>query len=318
VVAIPGPTKPKTSFTMTIRVAVAGATSGLGHAIAFGLLEHSDVELVLLTRLSPSPPNLSFFTSQGAILKPVDYTSVTDLISALEGVDTVISTIFGGDDASPSLNLLEAAKAAGVRRFAPSEFAMSPAADARYDFYAIKRQVWEAVKKSGLEYTHFYLGIFMDYLAFGASKPVDVPLKIYPFIVNISTQKATIPGTGDEQITFTAIRDVGRLVAAAVKLPGRWPEELPMRGETTTYNQVVREAEAVTGKKIDVEYWDKATIAKGIEEANAKGDEMKTFSFQVMGTIADGLGPVPPVLNQLVPEISLTSVKELLTQHWST
>ncbi len=306
---------PTTIQRMTIRVAVAGVTNGLGHAIVAGLLEHPDIRTVLLTRQSSSPSDLSTFTSRGAILKMVEYSSVSDLISALAGVETVISTVSPYPDPTSALNLVHAAKAAGVRRFAPSDFAFSLSANAHLDLYASKQQIREELKLSGLEFTSFQNGIFMDYFAFGAPKPHKGPLKMFPFIVDIAAQKATIAGTGDEKVTFTSIRDVGRFVAAAVRLTERWPEELGMEGETTSYNEVLQIAEAVTGRKIVVQYLDKPHLAKVLEET--RGDDFKFFYNQVQGVLADNQGSVSPTLNAIFPDIQVSSVKELITEYWN-
>jgi nucleoside-diphosphate-sugar epimerase len=300
---------------MTIRVAVAGVTSGLGHAIASGLLECSDIQTILLTRQSSSPSDLSTFTSRGAIIKVVEYSSIPDLVSALAGVETVISAISPYIDSTPTLNLIHAAKTAGVRRFAPSAFAFPPATYSHVDFYASKIQALEVLRESGLEFTSFQNGMFMDYFAFGAPKPHEGPMKILPFAVDIAAKQATIPGTGDEKVTFTSVRDIGRFVAAAVRLTERWPEELGMEGETTTYNQVVRDAEAVTGRKIAVQHLDKAYLTKALNES--KDDEATFFYNQVLALLADDLGSVSPTLNTFLPDIRASSVKELIVEYWN-
>ncbi|KAF5360694.1 hypothetical protein D9756_005118 [Leucocoprinus leucothites] len=298
---------------MPHKVAVASVTNGLGHAITSALLDTADIDVVLLTRSSSPNTGFSKFTSRGAIVNSVDYSSIPNLTSVLDGVDTVISTMFTPNDPLPTLNLITAAKTAGVRRFAPSEFASSTAGNARFDIYEFKRQIQSELKRSGLEYTLFQNGIFMDYFAFGAPKPHEGPLKMFPYIVDIASHKAIIPGTGDEKVTFTTVEDVGRFVAAAVKLE-RWPEELGMAGETTTYNQVIRDAEAVTGRKFEVQYLDKGQITKAMEES--KGDPMKLFMAQAMDVLADGLGAVEPTLNRLVPHVTITSVKDYISKYW--
>lgn len=155
---------------MTIRVAVAGATNALGHAIVSGLLEESDIQVVLLTRQSSAnTKDLSHYTSRGVELHPVDYTSIPQLTSALAGVETVIVTLFS-HDITPVVNLIEASKAAGVKRFAPSEFTFTSKANARLDLFEPKRRILEKVKESGLEYTLFQNGIFADFFALNAPK----------------------------------------------------------------------------------------------------------------------------------------------------
>ncbi len=59
---------------------------------------------------------------------------------------------------TPQLQLLEAAQKAGVKRFAPSDWTTSEMAYEVCEVYKSKAIVWEAVKKSGLEYTAFRPG----------------------------------------------------------------------------------------------------------------------------------------------------------------
>ena len=66
------------------------------------------------------------------------------------------------------LTLIEAAKEAGAKRFAPSEYALSTYDN--LDLYAGKAAVWEALRVSGLEYTRFFCGIFMNTLGTGTPK----------------------------------------------------------------------------------------------------------------------------------------------------
>ena len=66
--------------------------------------------------------------------------------------------------------LLAACKEAGVKRFAPSEYAFG--VNEGIDLYAGKAAFCEAVQKSGLEYTRFNCGMFMSALATGTPKPL--------------------------------------------------------------------------------------------------------------------------------------------------
>lgn len=304
------PSRPSTPT----RVAVAGVTNGVGQAIVSALLDQPDIQVVLLARQPPFATDLTHFTSRGAILHRVDYTLLPQLVSALLDVQTVITTIFSDPDITPSINLIRASKAAGVRRFATSEFAFSSKTNRLLDLYEPQRRIWAELKESGLECTAFQNGIIMDHFAHGAPKEYDRPLEVFPFIVDIAQRKASIPGTGHEPVTFTSLHDVGRLVAAAVKLKGRWPEELGMQGETTSYNRVVQDVEAVTREKINVEYITKVTLSNMLEDAS---DAMAFFHAQVLNVIADGLGVVSPDLNKLVPNVSVMCVKDFISDYWN-
>ncbi|KAF8997869.1 hypothetical protein BDQ17DRAFT_1507263 [Cyathus striatus] len=129
------------SFTK-INVAVAGVTNGLGHAIATELIANPSVNTVtLLTRASPSSPVpevLKPLVKQGAIFQPVDYSSVEDITKVLQDVHAVISTMFTPSDITPAINLIDSAKAAGVKRFAPSEMAFSKEANYIIEDYKSK------------------------------------------------------------------------------------------------------------------------------------------------------------------------------------
>lgn len=104
-----------------VTVALAGATTGLGLTmLRVFLTQNTSHKIILLSR--SEQPQLA---SQGVDVRPVDYSDHQSLVSALHGVHTVLSVIGGGAPGKqhPQIALLEAAKEAGVTRFAPSEYA---------------------------------------------------------------------------------------------------------------------------------------------------------------------------------------------------
>jgi uncharacterized protein YbjT (DUF2867 family) len=90
----------------------------------------------------------------------VDYTDVAALTAALKGIDVVVSTL-----SFPALQLqvpiAQAAKAAGVRLFVPSEFGLETA---RSGAFAVKREVEEEIRALGLLTALFFTGGFSDYI----------------------------------------------------------------------------------------------------------------------------------------------------------
>lgn len=148
------------------KVAVAGGASHFGRIIVESILANGTYEVIVLSR-SPSNQTLE---SLGAKVVPVSYTDPASLDHALTGVHTVISTLFSPDPdtfISSHIALLEAAKRSGVKRFAPSEFNVVGIPNDPIDMYAPKAVVAEAVRKSGLEYTLYETGLFMNFLAGG-------------------------------------------------------------------------------------------------------------------------------------------------------
>ncbi|TFK33122.1 hypothetical protein BDQ12DRAFT_615860 [Crucibulum laeve] len=299
-----------------IPVVLVGVTSGLGYSIAKALVANSKLSVTLFTRSSEVNPLLEPLIKGGATIKQVDYTSIDTLTSALRGIHTVISTIFPAD-LTPTRNLLKAAIAAGVKRFVPSEFAWGEETNAEFDVYNNKKELWDEVRASGLEYTAFRNGLFLDYFAAGA--PVgyeEAPLRIAPALLDIGAEKNELPGTGEEKITFTSVRDIGEFVSAAILLE-KWPEELGMAGETTTLNQIVRDAEEIVGRKFEVTYVPAEELRKRANELGATGDRMGRFMCQIKAVLGEGRGEIKPYLNE-VTDVKPIGAKEFLKKYWGT
>lgn len=297
-------------------VAVAG-TGLVGSQIIRALLNTGKHTVVVLSR--SAKPELS---AQGALVKSVDYTSVPSIASALslpEPVHTVISCIVSPQPtttAEPELNLLAAAQQVGVKRFAPCEFSLYLATSESVDFFRrVKVPVWRAAEESGMEVTAFCCGVFMNYFAYGSDHPNAkedgmAGVQNFPFIVDIKAGKAQIPGTGQELVTFTRIQDVALFVAAAVELD-KWEKETSMAGDRATYDEVVRIAEEVTGRKFEVVKHSTEDLRK---EADSKGPAEKFF-IEAALSLGLGEGNIEPRLNKVVA-VEPMGVKEFITKFW--
>lgn len=140
-----------------VTIAIAGGTSPtLGRSIVSAIAKTPNTA-VILTRQSSNAPQSKY----GAEVRQVDYTDNDSLVAALKGVHTVISVlkIPGPEWSTYQINLLNAAKAAGVKRFAPSEFENGPLADGKVDILGLKPIVWKECEASGLECARFSGGM---------------------------------------------------------------------------------------------------------------------------------------------------------------
>lgn len=98
---------------------------------------------------------------QGAKFSTIDYSDQPTLVAAFEGVDVVISTINGAfDGIQGQIALADAAKAAGVKIFAPSEYG-SPSITLGGGV-GFKKKVHDHLQEIGLPYAIFYTGAFPD------------------------------------------------------------------------------------------------------------------------------------------------------------
>ncbi|PPQ79840.1 hypothetical protein CVT26_012568 [Gymnopilus dilepis] len=305
-----------------IMVVVAVAGTGLvGKQVIRELLTSNKHTVIVLSRTAK--PELS---ARGAVVEIVEYSSITSIVAALSGhahpIHTVISCIASFDLAAmlqSQLNLLQAAKAVGAKRFAPSEFGLPRDANRIIKVYAeIKDPVWKAAEESGLEITAFTCGLFMNYLAHGSSssraqQELEDSDWSLPFVVDIKEGKADIPGTGDELITLTRWQDVGKFVAAAVDLE-KWEKDSSMAGEVTTYNEVVKIAEEVTGRKFEIV---KHSVEDLRRELQGKTNVQERSFVEANLVRALGSAWAEPRLNKVVDVIPM-SLKDFLLVCWGS
>lgn len=142
-------------------VAIAGATGNLGPSIVNALLE-AGFQVTVLNRIGSKPhPTLNSIE--------VDYTSVPSLTAALQGKDVFISNIPHHGVQKP---LIDAAIAAGVKRFLPSEFGMDVMRDGKTAnlpyFRDGKKAIQEYLRRKSAEgmemtWTSVVTGLFLDW-----------------------------------------------------------------------------------------------------------------------------------------------------------
>lgn len=317
-----------------VKVAVAG-TGGVARHVIDAIFATKKHEIIVLSR----SPNAAL-ESQGITVIQISYTDPSSLEAALKGVHTVISTIadFSGAEswATPQLALLRAAKNAGVKRFAPSEFGgNSFPDDISHPLKGLgwKLEVRNAVRESGLEYTMFQTGLFMNYMAsstpgMGYLRPLSGP-----GIVDVEHCSALIAGDGTVQTVLTRVEDIAAFVAASLDLP-EWPEISRMTGELVSYNEVVAVAETVrgkhpaiarghlterlTGKKFDVTYISEEELEKRIDWNASDLFTNVWYMLRLDGLRKKRFFWTDANLNKLCPEVNPMGVEAFLRTWWGT
>jgi uncharacterized protein YbjT (DUF2867 family) len=113
------------------------------------------------TSTFPSAPNLKVVET--------DYAH-DSLVSHLKGQDAVIS-IVGGTGFASQTAIIDAAVAAGVRRFFPSEFGINGQSEAVKQltpFFAVKQEMLDYLvekEKDGLSWTSLIVGPVLDWVS---------------------------------------------------------------------------------------------------------------------------------------------------------
>lgn len=186
-------------------ILVVGATGSLGGRITRGLLAQGKQVRILARHNSPSEElakqgranTAASLVEAGAEVVYGDLKDRASLDAAVVGVDTVITTATasqrGGDDTIPAvdlqgtLNLIEAAKEAGLKRFIyTSTYGAAPGHP--IPLFNVKGTCEAALEHSGLEYTILWPAVFMEVWI---GMVVGIPLMAH--------QPITLIGRGDHR-----------------------------------------------------------------------------------------------------------------------
>lgn len=240
---------------------VVGATGLLGGAITRLLLAEGRDVRVLLRHNSPAEAMAAqgMATSPKTLLEagaqPVygDLKDRPSLDSALRGVDTVITTanssMRGGEDTVDSVdrqgnrNLIEAARAAGVKQFVFVSF-LGADPQSPVPLFQAKAETEAALAQSGLAYTVLAPNFFLENWA---GMVVGIPLR--------ARQPVTLVGQGRRQHALISIGDVAAFAAAVVGHPAAIDRRLALGGpEPVTWMGIVDAFGRAVGQTLPVRF----------------------------------------------------------------
>ncbi|TIA57434.1 NAD(P)-binding protein [Aureobasidium pullulans] len=88
-----------------------------------------------------------------------------------------------------------------------------------------------------LEWTLVCCGWLMDYILPSKNRHLKDAGPGFP--IDLANQNIIIPGTGDDEISFLAARDLARALSLLVSSPLAWGEYTYVCGETGTFNELV-------------------------------------------------------------------------------
>ncbi|KAL6236519.1 hypothetical protein BDW75DRAFT_206600 [Aspergillus navahoensis] len=327
-------------------IAVAGGNGTIGSSIIRALLPYRQYNSVILSRATSSKPaGTSTKTTKTTPEHPaeeitvetryVDYTSIPSLTESLKDINVLISTLLipGPEMVPYQLNLLQAAINAGVSRFAPSEFALSQKWHKEVDIDAGKIVVWDAVSQAvnngKIDAAAFPCGMFMNYLGIGCPEPKQLEAlagfgeMALMFHLDVPEPWVEVPLMEDGRwpdLSMTDIRDVGRFVVAALEIDSWNGRELGMVGETKNLKEIVKDIEAVLGKKVEVRAVERNEYErrlKELREERADGGIMAEIDMQYMMVCGKGGSVVEGILNELRPDVKPIGIRGYLQKYWT-
>jgi hypothetical protein len=181
------------------------ASGNLGPAVLEQLLV-AGFEVTVLTRSDSDKT----FDSRAQIVK-ADYDSFDSLKDALTGQDVVVSTLnVGAVPRATHIRIIDAAAAAGVKRFIPSEYGCDTtnALTAKIPVFADKIAVQDHLKTvsqdSGLSYSLLITGPFLD-------RAIELG-----FLLNTAGPTASLYDGGERAFSATTLSGVGKSVVGII------------------------------------------------------------------------------------------------------
>ncbi len=229
---------------------VVGATGVLGAEIAQRLAA-AGRPLAALVRPTSDAAKLEKLKTTGITLVHGDLKEQPTLDACCQGISTVISTASAtfsrqpGDsittvDHQGQLNLIEAARVAGVRRFI---FVSFPPVPEDFALQRAKRAVEQKLKDSGLAYTVLQPTFFTE-------------IWLSPAVgFDFTNTRARIYGSGTNKISWISYLDVAAFAVASVENPAAQNAVIKLGGpDALSPLEVVKIFEEVGGRQFAVEH----------------------------------------------------------------
>lgn len=294
-------------------VLVVGSTGMLGTKIISALLDKGATEVRAMVRPGSDSDKknrqkIERMRARGATIVEADVMKPQSLLPICEGVDVVVSAVGNNETTVPGQkNLIDAAKQQGVKRFIPSDYSV----DYRKLDYGDndnldkRKEVFDRLQQSGLEYTLILNGAFMDNIG-------------TPYMPQFNFDKGIFEywGDGETPMDLTTTDDTAKYVAEAVSDPDLVNTALEVAGDVLSNKQLLAAYEEATGKKLQEKR------LGSVEELKAWIDQKKPSAKspveyipqQYEYAMVSGKGKLDRIQNSRYPNIKPLTVYQYLKQ----
>ncbi|KAF2025155.1 NAD(P)-binding protein [Setomelanomma holmii] len=315
-----------------VKIAIAGGAGNVAQEIVDVLVASKKHEIMIFTRRD-APQTES---DTGISWAKTEYSNVDELTKLLTGVHTVLSFISVHQDQEGAFkvqkNLIDASIAAGVKRFAPSEWASSNFSHLPwYTYKAMTRDYLCTINANSnvLEYCLFQPGLFLNYLTrpYNSAKhvkPLDSPF-------DFAHRRALMrKGGDDDPITLTMVQDLANVVAQAVEFEGEWPVVGGMSGSNFSIGELIALGEDVRGSEFVHEHFSSEQLESGnykpswfpvVDHPSILPEHVEAASKMIVSelllAIRDKAFEVGDEWNKLLPEYKFTEAEGFLREAWA-
>ncbi|KFY08433.1 hypothetical protein V492_06231 [Pseudogymnoascus sp. VKM F-4246] len=310
-----------------VKIAVAGGTGQVAQEIIDALVAAKKHDITILSRGAPAVNSYP-----GVTVRAVNYDNKTELVEVLRGIHTVLSftQVVSSLENNSQKNLIDASIVAGVKRFAPSEWASAYVEDMPFwTGKGVIREYLRKVNENGkvLEYCLFQPGLFLNYLA----SPHRTSKHVLPLntMFDFENRRAIIVDGHDFHMTFTTVQDLAGVVTQAVDYDGEWPTTGGIRGNRVSVSQILKIGEEIRGRPFAIETvkledlqagnlktsWKLETKHPSVSEEQA-AEALKTVLIGMLLGGAKGAWDVSGEFNQILLDYKFTQIEEFLAKAW--
>lgn len=291
----------------TSTILVAGATGLLGSKI-YRLLSAKNLTVKAMVRTTSDPVKIEQLTKLGVQVVQGDLRKKETLTRVFQGVTTVVTSVSSmpfsyqpGEndihkvDEDGMINLIDAAKSAGVNHFIYTSFSKN--LDLDFPLRNAKRKVEKYLQESGLSFTILRPGCFME-VWLTAAVGFDA-----------MNGKVNVCGTGTNPVAYISYKDVAKFAVESISNPAAKNAILELGGpQNISQLDAVKIFEDVLQKKIEVGNIPEEALQS---QLNGAEDPMQKSFSGLMLCVANGdridmnevLGKFP---------VELTSVKDFV------
>ncbi len=219
------------------KILVTGATGQMGGTVIKTLLKKIAPQRINV--ISRKEEKLAELKSQGLNTFVGSYDDVASLEKAIDGIDTVLLISSGdqGDRMQEHRNVVDTAKKCGVQNIAYTSRALRDRTTLQNKLMEDHFNTEDYIKESGLNYTIFENGLYMEFLQF--------------FVNKDQMEKGIFLPTGDGKVAFTLRADQAEAMANVLMNESFENKTYQFtNNETWSFFDVANILSSLSGKKI--------------------------------------------------------------------